>query len=270
MAKIDSAFFDINSLEVFARQGTPIHTIDPRAKAVTTFFFIITVVSFDKYEISGLLPFLVYPVLLAVIGNIPSDYLIKKIILVAPFAFFIGILNPFFDRAPMLDLGFMTISGGWISFLSILLRFILTVSAALILIATSGFREVCLALEKLKSPRIFSIQLLFLYRYLFVLINEARRLIRARQLRSFNGRGMGLTVAGSMIGHLLVRTLNRARRIHLAMMCRGFDGEIRILRTLRFTMRDACFILGWILIFLFLRFNNLPRMMGTLFTGHFS
>ena len=73
---------------------------------------------------------------------------------------------------------------GWISFASILLRFTLTVTAALTLIATTSFTGICMALEKMGCPRVFALQLLFLYRYLFVLVDEASRLIRARALRT--------------------------------------------------------------------------------------
>jgi cobalt/nickel transport system permease protein len=148
-----------------------------------------------------------------------------------------------------------------------MLRFVLTVSAALILIATTGFNAVCLALEKMGTPRSFVVQLLFLYRYIFVLTDEASRMVRARSLRAFGGNGMGIRVFSSMIGHLLLRTMDRAQRIHLAMLCRGFDGEIRIARPLEFTGRDALFCLGWCGLFVLMRLYNLPELIGNAATG---
>ncbi len=264
MPRINTAFFDISAIDLLARQNTPVHRIDPRAKLITTFTYILFVISFEKYQVSTLLPFLLFPVIMASLGNIPFDFLLKKIIIVAPFALMIGIFNPFFDREAMVRIGTLSLSGGWISFLSILIRSLLTISAALILIATTGFREVCLAMEKLQAPRVFAVQLLFLYRYIFVLIEETSRMIRARQLRSFGKRGLGWQTAGFMIGHLLIRTINRARRIHQAMLCRGFDGEIRIIRKLNFTAVDFFFLLFWIFVFMILRFNNIPAYLGNL------
>ncbi len=110
-----------------------------------------------------------------------------------------------------------------------------------------------------------AVQLLLLYRYLFVLTEEAARLVRARALRSFGRRGMGVRVYGSMVGHLLLRTLDRARRIHRAMLARGFDGEIRTLRPLRIGAAEVAFVLGWSAVFLALRWVNLPRLLGSLF-----
>jgi cobalt/nickel transport system permease protein len=267
MAKISSSFMDIGYLDTLASRATPIHRLDPRAKLLTTLVFIATVVSFHKYQLAAIFPFIVYPVVLIALANLPPTYLCKKMLLAAPFAFFIGILNPFWDREVLVQLGPLGISGGWISFASIMLRFMLTVSAALILIASTGFNAVCLALERMGTPRSLVVQLLFLYRYIFVLTDEASRMVRARSLRAFGGNGMGIGVLSSMIGHLLLRTMDRAQRIHLAMLCRGFDGEIRIARPLEFSCRDALFCLGWCGLFVLMRLYNVPELIGNAAMG---
>jgi cobalt/nickel transport system permease protein len=266
MAKIESSLLNIGYLETLSYQDTPLHRLDPRVKLLTTLAFIIAVVSFGKYEVAALIPFIVYPVALVAVGNLPVGYLARKILLAAPFAFFIGIFNPLLDRAVLMHLGPLAISGGWISFASIMLRFTLTVSAALILIAGTGFNAVCLAMEKLGAPRSFVVQLMFLYRYLFVLADEAARLVRARALRSFQGRGLGFKVFSAIVGQLLLRTLDRAQRIHLAMRSRGFDGKIRLVRPLHWHWADAVFFLGWSLLFVLWRWYNIPYLLGRLLT----
>jgi cobalt/nickel transport system permease protein len=266
MAKIESAFFDIGTLDTLAGRDTPVHRLDPRAKLLTTLVFIVTVASFGKYELSGLLPFFLFPVAMVALGDLPAGYLLKKLLLVAPFAFFIGVFNPLLDREILLRIGPLALSGGWVSFASILLRFTLTVGAALILIATTSFPGVCMALEKLGAPRVFAVQLLLLHRYLFVLIDEGVRLVRARALRSFGRRGQGMRIFGHLAGQLLLRTLERAKRIHLAMLCRGFDGEIRMLRPARIGRPEVLFTLGWSAAFILLRLYNLPQILGGLLT----
>ncbi len=103
-----------------------------------------------------------FPAFLIGIADLPFKYLLRKLILVSPFVLFIGIFNPFFDQDILLQIGTLRVSGGWISLISILLRFMLTVGAALLLIATTGFPAICMALEKLGTPRIFTVQLLML------------------------------------------------------------------------------------------------------------
>jgi hypothetical protein len=118
----------------------------------------------------------------------------RKVLLVSPFAVFIGIFNPILDTGTVSLFSGISVSAGWLSFLSILLKFALTISAALLLVATTSFPGVCHALKRLGFPALFVSQLLFLYRYLFVLMEEAMRIIRARDMRSFGSRGAGMRV----------------------------------------------------------------------------
>jgi len=256
-------------MDILSYQDTPLHKIDPRAKLITVLFFILTVVSFDKYALSMLVPFIFFPVYLLTAGNIPVIYIVKKIIYVSPFALMIGVFNPLFDQAVLITIGNMGVSGGWISFLSIMMRFALTVSTALALIACTGFNNICFALNRLGAPKIFAVQLLFLYRYIFVLAEEAAKMVRARNLRSFNGKGKGIRSYGPLLGNLLLRTINRAERIHLAMVCRGFDGKIRILKKYKFGLKEVLFVVVWISLFLLFRFVNISQLAGILVTGLF-
>lgn len=270
MLQIESTFLDLGHLDRLAAGNSAVHRLDPRAKLLTTLVFIAMVVSFGKYELSALLPFCLFPVVLATTGRLPLLFLVKRLLLVAPFAVLMGIFNPLLDREILFRLGSVGVSGGWVSFLSILLRFGLTVSAAFILIATSGFHELCMASEKLGVPKAFVVQLLFLYRYLFVLVEEGIRLARARALRSVGGRGVGIAATGSLLGHLLLRTLQRAKRIYLAMTCRGFDGDFKLMKTFRLRTTDAIFVLGWTLLFIVMRMVNIPQQLGIFITAVFS
>jgi cobalt/nickel transport system permease protein len=270
MSSIESSFYDIGTMDTISRQDTFVHRMDPRIKVLTTLVFIVCVVSFGKHEISALVPFLVYPLFMVVLGDLPVVYLSRKVMLAAPFAILIGVFNPLLDRELLLQVGPLGISGGWVSFFSILLRFTMTVAAALILIATTGYHAVCMALEKMRVPQVFVVQLLFLYRYLFVLVDEASRMVRARSLRSFGRKGLSLRVFGSMAGHLLLRTMDRAQRIHMAMLCRGFDGNIRPFHPLKVRASEVMFLLGWSTLFVFLRSCNVSRLVGGLIQGYIS
>lgn len=263
-SKIDNAFYDIGRLEILAEQDSPVHRLDPRAKLLATIFFVLTVVSYDKYAIADLLPFFIYPALIIGLANLPVGYLLKKLLIVSPFVLFIGIFNPFIDQEIMVQVGSLAISGGWISFASLLLRFSLTVGAALLLIATTGFPAVCMALEKLGAPHILTVQFLMLYRYLFVLVEEGIRMIRAHALRSFSHRNPGYRVFLQLLGNLLLRTLDRAQRIHMAMLSRAFDGEIKSTRQLNFGRTEIIFLLTATVLFILLRATHLTDLLGRL------
>jgi len=264
MTGIEHKVFAIGAMDRLSAQQTAMHRLDPRAKLITTLVFITTVISFPKYEISALVPFALYPLTLAAVGNIPAMFLVRKLLWVSPFAVLIGIFNPLLDREILMRLGGVGLSGGWLSFGSILLRFALTVGAALTLVAVTGFNAVCLALEKLGTPRVFVVQLLFLHRYMFVLMDEALRMVRARALRAVGGRGLDLKSFGTLAGQLLLRTMDRAQRVYLAMSCRGFDGNLYLMQPLRFGRREAVFVAGWVGLFAVLRIYDLPAAIGRL------
>lgn len=262
-SRLETAYYDLGRLDMLAEKNSPVHRLDPRAKVLTTLIFIIYVVSFDKYEIARLLPFFLFPALLVGLANVPFGYLLRKLLIVSPFVIFIGIFNPVLDREIILHLGSLDISGGWLSLISILLRFTLTVGAALLLIATTGFPAICAAIVKLGVPRVFAVQMLLLYRYVFVLIEESIRMIRAYSLRSFSKK-MNYKIFRQLLGNLLLRTLDRAQRIHMAMLSRAFSGEIHIIRQFSFGWQEFVFLVGFTVFFTVLRFYNITDFIGKL------
>ena len=261
---INQSYFDVGYMDTLAAGNSPLHRIDPRVKLITTIAFIAAVVSFNKYAVTDLIPFFCFPIILIISGGLPAGYIFKKVLLISPFAVLVGIFNPVFDSSIMYHIGSVGISGGWVSFASILLRFILTVTSALALVALTGFNSVCLALERFSVPKPFIVQLMFLYRYMFVLTEELERMVRARAARSFSGQGMHFKTFVSIIGHLLLRTLDRAERVYRAMCCRGFDGHIRIMKSLSINFKDVVFTTIWVMFFISFRFWSIPVKLGEL------
>jgi cobalt/nickel transport system permease protein len=154
-----------------------------------------------------------------------------------------------------------------VSFLSIVLRFIVALSAVLLLVATTGFGATCAALRRLGVPRSLTTQLVLLYRYSFVLAEEVARTLRAHALRAPELSHPTLATARSLLGELLLRTLGRAERVHAAMLCRGFDGELDLPARTRFRLADVGFLVGWCAFFAVVRGWDLPGWLGGLITS---
>jgi cobalt/nickel transport system permease protein len=260
----DDQYFNIGQLDRLSYKNTFVHHLDPRAKVIATILFLFTVISFPKYEVVALVPFFLFPVLLMTMGEIPVLFIFKKVIIVSPFAIFIGVFNPLLDTRIVAVVSGIPVSAGFISFLSILLKFALTISAALLLIATTSFPGVCHALRRLGFPALFVSQLLFLYRYIFVLMEEAMRIIRAREMRSFGRRGTGMRVSMRLIGILFLRTVDRAERIYYAMLSRGFQGDIPSLKRSKITIIDLVFIAAAIAFLAAFRFFRVTEEIGRL------
>ncbi len=266
MVNLGDRFRDLGRMDALGSQESTLHRLDPRAKVLVTAAFALVVSSFGRYEVSGLLPFALFPVSLAILGEVPWGYLLKRIGLALPFMLVLGALNPVLDREVLLHVGPLAITGGWLSSFSMVLKLVLTVASAVVLVATTGVDGVCQALERLGLPQVFVVQIGFLHRYTFVLAEEAVRMLRARELRS-NSHGLTHREFGPLAGHLLLRTWDRAQRIHQAMLARGFDGNFHMLRRSSFGPRDLLFLFAWCAIFLLLRIVNFPMLMGSLVSG---
>jgi cobalt/nickel transport system permease protein len=267
MTNVMQSLYNIRFLDELAEKQTVIHNIHPLAKLLTTMVYLVVVISFGKYEISGLVPFIMYPVVIIVLAEIPLLPILKRMLLVAPLAVGIGAFNPLFDHSIIFVIGGFQLSGGWISFFSILIKFVLTVLAALIIIATTGIDRIAYALRMLRVPRLFVLQLLLTYRYISVLMEEAARTMQAYSLRDPFHKGIRPGVWGSLVGNLLLRTYDRAQRLYQVMVQRGFIGEYNTGSNRRIRMKDVLYLCGWVLFFLLASYYNIPAFIGSMMTG---
>ena len=63
--------------------------------------------------------------------------------------------------------------------------------------------------------------------HLEVVIDDARRMQRARQARGYEPRWLGQAGAfAAGLGSLFVRSYERGERVHRAMLARGYTGEL--------------------------------------------
>ncbi|MGE5598945.1 MAG: cobalt ECF transporter T component CbiQ [Bacteroidota bacterium] len=267
MSGLERAARDLQHLEELAGRDTPVHRRHPLAKVLTTLAFLVVAATFPKYAWTGLLPLAAYPVAVIAMGELPGRAILRRLLPAMPFALFLGLANLFLDRTVLGRIGALTVTGGWVSLAAILTKVGLTVAAALTLVATSGLPAVCAALSRLRVPRIFLAQLLLIYRYLFVLGEEAARTARAYALRAPESRGIHYRAWGSLLGQILLRALARAQRIHQAMLCRGFGGEFPRAAAGGMGWGDLAWVAGWSLFFIAARIYDLPLMLGALLTG---
>ena len=251
----------LHSLDSMAAQPNGLTQFDPRTRILATLTFIVMVVSFDRYTVLALIPFFLFPIMLCAAGNISLLWIGRRVLVASPFAIVVGILNPLLDSAPVASLGGIAVTGGWVSFVSILIRFALTVSAALVLVASTGLPAICTGLEQLGVPRAFTLQLLLLHRYAVVVAGEANRMRMAHALRA-GETTLGLSTYASLIGHLLLRSLEHAHRIHQAMVARGFDGQLHGRRQSAWRARDSFFLVGCILSCGLARCIDVPKTLG--------
>ena len=263
---MQNSWHEIRLLDELARRPNSINNLHPLTKLLTTIAYLVVVVSFGRYEISALLPLIFYPVIILALTDLPVGEIMKRIGWTLPFVIGVGIFNPIFDHHTVNVLGF-SISQGWLTFLSIFIKCVLTVAAGVLLIATTGMEKLGAALRMLRVPKIFVLQLLLTYRYISVLGNELARMLRAYAMRAPGQKGIKREAWGSFAGNLLLRSFDRAQRVYAAMCLRGFTGDYHTGRMTPPGCQDMIFVAGWLVFFMAARRYDLPAWLGSLLTG---
>ena len=229
-----------------------VEKLDPRGKILITFLFILCVVSNTKYEVFELIPYFSFPVFIVLAGNIPSRQLLKKLLPAAVFAVVLASFNPILDHNSIIICS-TSFSAGWISFVSIMLRVLLTSSVAFLLVMTTEWYLLNNAMRYFGVPEIFINQMFFMERYLYELLNEANNISQARASRSFGKNGYEIKVYGHLVAALLNRSFDKAQRIYEAMQARGYTGVIPSSEKLQWKTLDTIHTIIWIMLFLIIR-----------------
>ena len=210
-----------------------------RVKLVVTFAFIVATTSIPpgKWPAFGVMILLVWSA--ATLSRIGLVRVFTRSLVAVPFILIA--LPTVFTKpgAPVFELDLLLFSAtatgdGVAFFLSVLLKSWTAVTAAVLLTSTTEAFALLGGLRSLRLPAILVAIVMLMYRYLFVIVDEAQRMLRARSARSASvGPDSGGTIlwrakgAGGMAGSLFIRTLDRSERIYLAMLSRGYDGNIR-------------------------------------------
>ena len=236
-----------NHMDRFSRGDSPVHRLDARAKLLAAIAYTAVVVSFGRYVVADLAPLAVAPLAMLWLGGVPVWFALRRVLILCPLVAMICVLSPLYDTLPR-RVAFgpweLAVAGGWLTAADIAGKFTLGVLALTALTSTTRFALLLEAMRKLRMPKMLVMQLGFLYRYIFVLIDEAMRIRRGRDFRGAARAPASrrLAAAGGIIAALFVRTLERSERIYTAMAARGYRGEPHSLSRLRFCPSDAAFL----------------------------
>ena len=255
MRPLERAIFELERLEQRpAIDRINIAHIDGRAWLLSAILLLCFMLSLPSTSLGPLLLYFLYPILLCAIVGISYRKLLIQSFIVVPFAAVIGIFNPIINHHPALEFYGYTISIGWVEWIVIMLRTWLSTQVAFLLLYAIGFQNICRALQRLGLPSLLILQLLFVYRYLTVLVQETLCMVRAREARSYGRKSYPLKHWSQFIGQLLLRTLLRAQHIHQAMIARRFNGKIYNNSTAgKWRWKETLFISVWAFYFIIIR-----------------
>jgi len=234
----------IHFLDPFQPRQSPIHRLDPRVKFVLALAFILTAALTPSGAWSAYILLFALAFSATILSDLGASYVLKRSALALPFVLSALPLIFTTEGASLLDLSIgawsLTVTQpGLARFASLALKSWVSVQAGILLAVTTPFPDLLVAMRALGVPRLIVAVIGLMWRYLFVLADEALRLIRARLARSGDAANAELRtggslvwrarVAGGMAGSLFLRAFERSDRIYMAMLSRGYDGEARTL-----------------------------------------
>lgn len=248
------------------RNDSPVHQTDARVKVVSTLAFIIFLNATPHRAWAIYILFLSLLLSVILLARIGLGNVVRRTLPVMPFV--LAALPLIFDGTPLLlsipvfgAVKLIYSPEGLGRFFSIAVKTWLSVTAAVVLTSTTRFPDILSALAYYKVPNLLIAIFQLMWRYLFVIREEARRMLQARDSRSALAMGnqrAGRTlfwrarVTGGMAGNLFLRSLERSDRIYAAMLSRGYNGQLLTLETIPFlpSQRHLLKFIVFLLVFL--------------------
>jgi cobalt/nickel transport system permease protein len=234
-------------IDEYSHLNSFIHRLDPRTKLVTSLAFIVAVVLTPGNWPIFTIYFCIIAVML-VLSKLPPLYVLKRSLVIFPFVLLIAVFIPFFKEgqvAGSYNIWLWQISvtyNGLLILANVVVKSWLCILALILLSSTTKLDDLLKGLRHLGIPQVMILILSFMYRYIFVLVDEVMRIQQARDSRNFGGSRLHhLKTIGNMVGTLFIRSYERGERIYAAMLARGFDGQVRTLHELSFRQADAYF-----------------------------
>ncbi len=227
-------------IDKFAHLKSPLHSWDPRVKIVSISVLILSVVLLKDLRAAFL--GLILAITLVSLCKIPFSFVFVHLRWVLFFivALFV-ILSLTVPGSIFVGLSFLGVSReGFELSLLISLRAISAVLLIFPMLGTTRFDLSLKALQKLKVPDRLIQLLMFTYRYIFLFMNEEKRIFTAAASRGWIRKTnlSTLKTMGNLVGMLLVRSFDRTERVRDAMLSRGYSGRLKTLDDLTLCWKD--------------------------------
>ena len=218
------------TLDRWSLQESPVHRLDARVKIVAAFLILLSLALTARTAWGAHVTYFLVLSSTALAARLPVTSLLLRTLVVLPFVGGVVLLNLW--------------GGDTGRAVEVFLRSVLSAYTALLLLATTPFARLLRGLEMLRVPAFFLMILYFVYRYLFLLVDQVQNMRRAKECRAPRGRWESmLRAASGALAVLFARSYERAERVHRALLARGFQGHFILLEAPHLRRRDWTFLL---------------------------
>jgi cobalt/nickel transport system permease protein len=218
-------------IDRYAALDSPLHILEARSKILAFTALIVSVLCIPADRGSLFFVYFFAAAILMGISQVPLAYIVGRTLLILPFIVLASLAVPW---------------KGYVGLSVLFIRAVLCLMLLILLTNTTRFVELLRGLRRLGCPQILVMNLSFLYRYIFVLTEEVMRMKQARDCRRVGHARFReeLKILSSMLGTLLIRSFERAERMHFAMLSRAYEGDFPVVSPRTFSLRDILFLLG--------------------------
>jgi len=237
-------------IDKYARGDSFVHRLDAKVKLLGAVLLLAGAITTPGDDVLVFVLLGIVPVGVCLLAGVPVAHLFRKALIVVPF---LVLLGPFllFSRepAPALEpytvLGPLTVSHEGLALLvEVASKMVVTVLTTITLVSTTPFDGLLRGLQSLRCPRLITTLLSFMYRYIFLLVDEGERMVVARDSRAVRmSRWNSIRSVAHLAAALFFRTFERGERIYSAMLSRGFTGAIRTLDVPKLMQADIIALL---------------------------
>lgn len=233
--------------------GSRVHRLDPRAKIIGLVTVTLVAVSAPLDRWPAYVACAAVLAAYAAAAGVSPRELWRRLRFVLLLVLAVGVLVPFVRTGgARYDLGLLDAhQAGLEIFGALAAKAIIGTTSAALLGATTTFPAVLRGLEVLRVPRLLVLIAAFMYRYLFVIVEELARMRSALVSRGYKPRtALQAGAMGRVAGAMFLRTYGRGERVYLAMLARGYNGTMPQRVPLRLVRLDVAFVVGVALIVL--------------------
>jgi cobalt/nickel transport system permease protein len=235
--------------------ASPIHRLDPRAKILGLAGITVIGVSTPLHAWPAYVACLVALAAIAAVARVAPGIVWSRVRVILPLVVFVAAFVPFVRGGPAVEVGPLSLSeSGLATFALVTVKATIGAFSAVLLGATTSFPDILHGLERLRMPRLLTVIAAFMYRYVFVIVDEARRMRSALAARAYRPRHIGQVAAiGRLVTALFLRSYERGERVYLAMLARGYGGTMPRFAVLAFRRADTVFLAALLLTLIPLR-----------------
>ena len=195
----------------YSYSDSPIHRLPAALKMAAALAVVIATAVVPVGRWDGFIVIALLLIAVAAASRVPGTFILRRLVTLEPVALGVAGLALFQPH------------GGRI-FATMLAKTTLCLLTMILLSSTTPFSALLDVMKRARVPDILVSTLALMYRYLFVMVDEAQRMRRARASRTFRTeRAWAWRALATVIGQLFVRSTERAERIYAAMTARGWQ-----------------------------------------------